>query len=149
VDGLMKHGRVRRGFLGVRLWDIDRSLVEALKRDDTGISSLKDLIDDVGLKEPRGAFIYKVAVPDREGGVREFDAVEKDTPAHRAGLKEGDVIVALDGRPVAGVDDFNTKMAQVVPGTTVTVKVLRDRKEREFKIEVAERPQEPPRPRRR
>ncbi|TIO44773.1 MAG: PDZ domain-containing protein, partial [Mesorhizobium sp.] len=33
-------------------------------------------------------------------------SVEKNGPAARAGLKEGDIIAALDGRPVTGVDDL-------------------------------------------
>ncbi|RVB27838.1 PDZ domain-containing protein, partial [Mesorhizobium sp. M7A.F.Ca.CA.004.05.1.1] len=33
-------------------------------------------------------------------------SVEKDGPAAKAGLKEGDIIAAIDGRPVTGVDDL-------------------------------------------
>ncbi|TIX21594.1 MAG: PDZ domain-containing protein, partial [Mesorhizobium sp.] len=33
-------------------------------------------------------------------------SVEKNGPAAKAGLKEGDIIAAIDGRPVTGVDDL-------------------------------------------
>ena len=33
--------------------------------------------------------------------------VEENSPARRAGLREGDIIVALEGQPVAGVDDLH------------------------------------------
>ncbi|TIQ02064.1 MAG: PDZ domain-containing protein, partial [Mesorhizobium sp.] len=33
-------------------------------------------------------------------------SVETNSPAARAGLKEGDIIAAIDGRPVTGVDDL-------------------------------------------
>src|SRR5207248_7234088 len=34
-------------------------------------------------------------------------SVEEASPAKRIGLREGDVIIALDGQPVAGVDDLH------------------------------------------
>jgi len=65
-------------------------------------------------------------------------------PAEAAGLKEGDVIVALDGKPVQSSDEFRTKVAGLRPGTSVTVKVLRvvDEKiqEKEIKVTLGQRP---------
>ena len=43
---------------------------------------------------------------DAQSGVR-VRQVERDAPAARAGLREGDLIVALDGEPVRGVDDLH------------------------------------------
>ena len=47
-------------------------------------------------------------------------------PAAEAGIKEGDVIVAFDGKPVAGPDELTALVTQVKPGTRVTVDVVRD-----------------------
>jgi S1-C subfamily serine protease len=40
-------------------------------------------------------------------------SVEENSPAKRAGLRDGDVIIALDGKPVAGVDDLQKILADV------------------------------------
>lgn len=50
--------------------------------------------------------------------------VEPDGPASRAGLREGDLIVALGGREVAGVDQLHTALEHAGAGET-TVEVLR------------------------
>src|SRR5208282_952251 len=40
-------------------------------------------------------------------------SVEEKSPAQRAGVREGDVIVALEGRPIAGVDDLHRVLTDV------------------------------------
>ena len=70
ADALMKDGRVRRGFLGVRPLDFDDRLVEALRRDRLEFGSLRELLDFVGLEEARGVFVY---------------VVEPESPAWQAG----------------------------------------------------------------
>jgi len=50
---------------------------------------------------------------------------EPDSPARRAGLREGDVIVALDGQPVAGVDDLHRVLSDVRAGGRSVLTVLR------------------------
>jgi S1-C subfamily serine protease len=51
--------------------------------------------------------------------------VEENSPAKRGGLREGDVIVALEGQPVAGVDDLHRLLTEVRVGATCSVTVLR------------------------
>src|SRR5437660_1098940 len=45
--------------------------------------------------------------------------------AKRAGLREGDVIVALEGQPVAGVDDLHRLLTEVRVGVSCSLTVLR------------------------
>lgn len=52
-------------------------------------------------------------------------SVQKDSPAQRAGLRQGDVIVALDGKPVAGVDDLHRLLTDARVGVSSTLTVLR------------------------
>jgi len=51
--------------------------------------------------------------------------IEPNSPAGRADLREGDVIVALDEKPVAGVDDLHRLLTDVVVGARSTVTVIR------------------------
>ena len=60
--------------------------------------------------------------------------VEENSPAKRAGLREGDIIVALEGQAVAGVDDLHRLLTEVRVGVSCTVAVLRGTEKREIKI---------------
>lgn len=55
--------------------------------------------------------------------------VEEDTPAEKAGLKRGDIIIEFDGQPVDNVDKFRLMVANADVGKTVEIKILRDGKE--------------------
>jgi len=61
-------------------------------------------------------------------------SVEEGSPARRAGLRDGDVIVALEGAPVAGVDDLHRLLTDVRVGISCTLTVLRWTEKLELKI---------------
>jgi S1-C subfamily serine protease len=60
----------------------------------------------------------------KETGVIVLSA-EPNSPAQRTGLREGDVIVALDGHAVAGVDDLHRVLSDVRAGAQAELTVLR------------------------
>jgi S1-C subfamily serine protease len=61
------------------------------------------------------------------------------SPAEKAGLKEGDVIRALDGKPVANLQAFSSMLAAFAPGQAVKATVSRDGKDLEVAVTLAER----------
>jgi S1-C subfamily serine protease len=61
-------------------------------------------------------------------------SVEVKSPAQRAGVREGDVIVALEGHPVAGVDDLHRVLTDVRVGVSCSLTVLRRTEKLELKI---------------
>jgi len=61
-------------------------------------------------------------------------SVEENSPAKRAGLLEGDIIVALEGQPVAGVDDLHRLLTEVRVGVSCSLTVLRWTEKLELKI---------------
>lgn len=61
-------------------------------------------------------------------------SVEENSPAKRAGLREGDIIVALEGQPVAGVDDLHRLLTDLRVGVSCTLSVLRWTDKLELKI---------------
>jgi S1-C subfamily serine protease len=73
----------------------------------------------------------------KETGVIVLAATE-GSPAHRAGLREGDVIIAFGGQPVAGVDDLHRLLTDTQVGVKNPITVLR----RTERLELAIVPQE-------
>jgi S1-C subfamily serine protease len=61
-------------------------------------------------------------------------SLEEASPAKRAGLREGDVIIALEGHPVAGVDDLHRVLTDVRVGVSCSLTVLRYTEKLELKI---------------
>jgi S1-C subfamily serine protease len=60
--------------------------------------------------------------------------LEENSPAKRAGLREGDIIVALEGQPVAGVDDLHRVLTDVRVGVSCSLTVLRWTEKLELKV---------------
>ena len=67
-------------------------------------------------------------------------AVEDGTPAGKAGLKSGDVVLELAGVTITDVNQFRRVVAGVRPGESVDVLVLRDGKEKRLSATLEERP---------
>ena len=61
-------------------------------------------------------------------------SVEENSPAKRAGLRDGDVIVALEGHAVAGADDLHRVLADIPAGAVCSLTVLRHTEKLELKI---------------
>jgi S1-C subfamily serine protease len=52
-------------------------------------------------------------------------SVERDSPARRAGLSEGDIIIAFDGQPVAGIDDLHKVLTEEKVGVGTPLTIIR------------------------
>jgi len=78
----------------------------------------------------------KVQTGQRDGAGAEIDEVIDDTPAAAAGLKEGDVIVALEGQKVTDGIALIVSIRSHQPGETLTFTVLRDGDEKEFDVKL-------------
>ncbi len=66
--------------------------------------------------------------------------VSDDSPARKAGLKQGDVIVAFNGTPMDNVGDLRNKVAMTAPDSTVTFGIIRDGKTRDITVTIGEQP---------
>ena len=98
MNSLIETGTVTRGYLGISSETLTGEVAES-----------------IGLKaDTKGVIITNLSPPDG--------------PAAKAGLKQEDVIVAINDKPVASLDDLRLVIAQTPPGTSITLKYLRDNK---------------------
>jgi serine protease Do len=67
--------------------------------------------------------------------------VSPNTPASKAGLQKGDVIVKLDGQPVSDYVDLRLRISQMAPGTSVKLDVWRDGKTQGYTVALGELPE--------
>lgn len=98
MDDLMKYGAVQRGLLGVSIQSVSPELADYLDK-----------------KFPVDQGVYV-------GGVNENSA------GKAAGLKEGDIIISVDGRAVNNVSMLQEMVARKRPGDKVEVEYIRDGK---------------------
>ena len=97
-----------------------------ITRGRIGVSVLpipREALEDFGLKERRGALVAQVPA----GGA-----------AAKAGIEPGDIIVQYNGRPVNNSDELVKMVVATKPGTTVPVKVLRNKQEKTLNVTVDE-----------
>jgi serine protease Do len=86
-----------------------------------------DLAASFGVEGARGALVSEV---------------QPDSPAAKAGLKAGDVVVEIDGRKVTGPADVARAVGLAAPGRTARLTVLRDRARQTLPVVLAEAPGE-------
>jgi len=112
VDALLEHGRIARPYLGVSLQPV------ALPAE---------LRSNLNLPNESALLVL---------------SVEADAPAGRAGMTLGDVLVTLDGAPVADTDDVQTVLNRSQIGQTISATILRGGEHHEITLTLAERPAE-------
>jgi serine protease Do len=85
------------------------------------------LASSFGIKDTRGALV---------------SFVEANSPAANAGMQRDDVIREVNGTAINDQGELRNKIAELAPGDTLSVKVLRNGSEKTLSIKVAARPTE-------
>lgn len=119
MEGIVKDGQVTRGWIGVEPNDLSPELAET--------------------------FGIKPSPADKSGGPQGviITGVLQNGPAAVSGIRPGDVITNVAGKPVANVAELLTSVAALKPGTSSKFKLLR----RDEKIELEVTPGVRPKPR--
>jgi len=78
--------------------------------------------------------------PGTKGAV--IQQVEKDTPAGKAGVQAGDIVVALNGKPVATSGELTRGVSAIPPGGKANLTLLRGGAKKEIAVTVGQRPGE-------
>lgn len=85
----------------------------------------RDLAESFGLDKPSGALVAQVV---------------EDSPAEKAGLEVGDVILALDGKPVEVSGDLPHLVGNLKPGVKVMLDVIRNGERRKVRLQIGTLP---------
>jgi len=88
----------------------------------------EDIAESLGLAAAKGAIVSNVT---------------EDSPALAAGIQQGDTILKVDGKEIADSRDLSRKVADLKPGQSVPLTVVRDGKTTEIEVKIGTMPDEP------
>ncbi len=108
IGEILTHGKVRRAYLG--LGAQMRPIRPAAQRQ------------------------FQLPTPT----VLEVVTLEKDGPAVKGGLHEGDILLSLNGKSVGTVDDVHRFLTDVPAGTRIKLSILRDNQRMEIEVVTGE-----------
>jgi len=114
LEDLKKYGRIKRPLLGLRYLGVDKKIQEKM-----------------GLEEEYGALVFR---EDKNTA-----GVVLGSPADKAGIKEGDLIVECDGKKINKAYSIQDILEEKAAGDTITFKILRRGRELETKVTLTER----------
>ena len=122
MDDIIAHGRVRRAIMGAAMVDITA--------DDAAINKLSEIA---------GAKIQDFSVVDPSTN----NPIE--SPAEKAGIERGDIVIAADGKKVDRVSTLQRILRGHQPGDVVSLDVVRYGARKTFKVKLTEVPTSAPR----
>ena len=97
-----------------------------IERGWLGIS-MQELTSDIakgfGLKDTKGVIVAKIL---------------SESPAEKGGLKDGDIIINFDGKPVEDMEKFRFTVADTEPGKRVKIVVIREEKKKTLTVKIGE-----------
>jgi serine protease Do len=88
----------------------------------------QNLAESFGLADTKGILVARVI---------------EDSPAEKAGLKQGDVLLTLNGEPVGKTAEFRNRVAMMAPETKIKVGLLRDRKNQTLTVTIGKQEDQP------
>jgi serine protease Do len=109
LDDFIEHGRIRRAVLGVSIRDA--------QAEDAAVAGLKDVMGVL---------------------VQPYTADNADSPARKAGIEAGDVIVKADGKVADRVSTLQRIIRSHDPGETVEIEAMRYGAKKTFRVRLAE-----------
>ena len=116
--------------------EVERQILEKghVTRGRIGISVQdlsQSLAESFGLEKPEGALVGMIS---------------PEGPGAKAGIRLGDIILALNGEKVIDSRELPPKVALLKPGTAATLKIWREGKPMDLKITIGELDENPPAP---
>jgi len=108
MDQILKHGKVRRGYLGAMVQDVTPAIARQF-----------------GVEKGAGALLSDI---------------EPGSAADKAGLKRGDIVTTLNGKPIDSARKLRLSISLTPPGTVVKLGIIRDGQPMEVSVRLNEMP---------
>jgi serine protease Do len=118
LDDVRSFGRIKKPFLGVRYILLNTAFQSKF-----------------GLSTDKGALILRENIPICPG----CEPIVPESPAAKAGLKEGDVIMAYNDTEISDKHGIEEMLDQSKIGDEITLKILREKKELSVPVKLEER----------
>ncbi len=104
INQLTEHGEVIRPYIGITGSSVSTTVSEVVRAQ---------------YELPEGIYV---------------NSVEKDSPAEKAGIKQGDIITTIEGKEVKSVPELNSVKNTFEVGDTVTLKITRKKESMDIKV---------------
>lgn len=114
IDSAEKTGKIVRPYIGLRYLTVDQK-----------IAAMK------GMKDAKGILVYG-------DPTNNIPAVVKDSPADKAGIKEGDVVLRINNDDINENNSLIRLLGKYQPGDEVTLQALRDGNQMNIKVKLGE-----------
>ncbi len=114
VEDLIDFGSVKRAVLGISMSDLNENLAKSLK-----YNSVEEMTEKLKLSDLNGVYIGEVV---------------KGSAAQKAGVQEGDILIAIDGEKVHGGSSVQEKVNSYRPGDKAKLTVIREGKEKQLEV---------------
>ncbi|OGA51073.1 MAG: 2-alkenal reductase [Betaproteobacteria bacterium RIFCSPLOWO2_12_FULL_62_13] len=95
----------------------------------------------VGLQDMNKELAESFKLPDIRGAL--ITEVFRGTPADKAGVKPGDILIAVNDKPFANSNGLLNLIATLQPGQHARLKLIRERRETEITVTIGRRPKQP------
>ncbi len=92
----------------------------------------------IDLQDVDAGLAKSFGLPNFSGAIVTY--VGEETPAAKAGLQAGDVIIAINDKEISSADNLRVTISQLRPGTEAKVKAIRNRAEKTFTATLGENP---------
>jgi serine protease Do len=137
--------------VNVQMEPIDKEVYVVVNDDDDGtmVHELDDpkIVDDenfqvfvgdgggwlgVGVSEVSGDKVKSLKLPEERGAL--LGRIVPDSPAAKAGLKENDVVLEINGQRIEGMEQFRRMIHEIPAGRTASLTVWRDGRSQNIKV---------------
>ncbi|MBM4193389.1 MAG: PDZ domain-containing protein [Gemmatimonadetes bacterium] len=122
MDDIVAHGRVRRAVMGASMNEVTA--------EDAAVNKLSEIA---------GAKISDFGIRDNQQNL------VAESPAEKAGVERGDIVVSANGKPVDRVSTLQRILRTHQPGDVVSLDIVRYGEKKNFKVKLVEAPADEPR----
>ena len=119
---------------------VPTSMIKGVMAQLTEYGEVKRGIIGVSIQDLNPELAKNLGMDQTEGAL--VGTIAKGSPAEAAGVKAGDVVVAMDGRPVRSSGELRNRIGLLTVGTSINLTILRDKAKKDIKVTIGKPPAE-------